>query len=141
MLDVVDVRDRIQAQCPLFAQRVDVGMDVDQTRQVAINALTATVMDLSEVAESPVAATGLHLQRLASRVGVLIALPDQRRRDKSNGLRAARAQVRGALLGWVPFEGAAELSYVSGQMSDAKDGVVWWLDVFQTSYHARADYA
>lgn len=138
MLDVIDVRDRLLGLCPLLAPRVEVGMDVEQARKRAINAPTALVMDLAEQAGEPATITGLHLQRVRSRYGVLLALPDQRRPGSAGGLRALRAQVRTALLGWVPFDGASESAFVSGQMSDAKDGVIWWLDVFETTYQERA---
>lgn len=138
MLDVADVSDRLLANCPLLAARVEVGMDVEQAKKRAVNSATALVMDLAEQASPPATVTDVHMQRLTARFGVLIAMPDQRRRDRANGLRAVRQQVRAALLGWVPFDGATDVAYVSGQMSDAKDGVVWWLDVFETLYLERA---
>lgn len=138
MLEVMDVCDRLRAQCPLLGNRVEVGMDVEQAKKQAINNATALVMDLAELAEAPATITDVHMQRLGARFGVLLALPDQRRRDRTTGLRALRAQVRAALLGWVPFADATETAFVSGQMNDAKAGVVWWLDVFETHYLERA---
>jgi hypothetical protein len=138
MLDVTTVQARLLEACPDLARRVEVGMDVEQAKKRAINAATALVMDLAEQASEPATSTGLHLQRMRSRFGVLLALPDQRRLGAGGSLRAVRGQVRAALLGWVPFEGASETAFVSGQMSDAQAGVVWWLDVFETIYHERA---
>lgn len=89
------------------------------------------VMPLSDRASEP-EMIGLHLQRVEQTFSTILVIAN--RRDARGGaavdeLEALRAQVRTALLGWVPVPAEGEgVAYAGGRLLKFADQRIWWGD-------------
>lgn len=66
------------------------------------------------------------------------ALGDSEETNELTELEALLNKVRRALLGWQPAAGYDPIILVSGDAVNMANGVIWWQDVFQTSYYLRS---
>lgn len=76
-------------------------------------------------------------QQVAARIGVVLAIgghADPRGEGAAEDIEAVRKSVRDALLGWAPTADDEPLTFVRGAAVAFKDGVLWWLDEFQSGF-------
>lgn len=53
-------------------------------------------------------------------------------------LNSLRGQIDAALLGWQPDDTADPVEYVSGRLMGFKDNIMWWGDIYRTTYDKRS---
>ncbi|MDD5249644.1 MAG: hypothetical protein PHY45_11695 [Rhodocyclaceae bacterium] len=80
-------------------------------------------------------------QRVALRFVVALAvqnLRDMQGDAAQTDLDGIRKALAAALIGWIPPGAVYPVTYSSGRMGKWADGVLWWLDEFDTIYYLRA---
>jgi hypothetical protein len=101
------------------------------------------VMLLGEDAAPDTNATSVITQRVTVTFGVVLAVENA---NKSFGiavntsqaqLASLRNKVREAMLGWQPEPEYDPSTYLSGQLVQVQNRVIWWQDKFQTTFHLR----
>ena len=80
-------------------------------------------------------------QRVAFRFAVVLAiqnLRDMQGDAAQTDLDPIRQGVKAALLGWQPDAADSPITFVAGRLVKWADGVLWWLDEFETTYYVRS---
>lgn len=111
----------------------------------AIEALTATpaafVLPARESAtESPFMDQTVQQEVLAEFAVVIAAanLADDEGAAARESLQAVRDSVRTALLGWTPDDAMSGCEFVSGELAQFKDSLLWWTDSYSTTFLLRS---
>lgn len=80
-------------------------------------------------------ATGLMLQRMAVDVSVVIITENAGSKENTaRDIETLKTWVRKKLLGFAPQD-AEPLEHITGKLQQAKDGMVWFEDVFGTAVY------
>jgi len=123
---------RIRDLCPGFAQ-VDHALSSDETLDLPA-ALISPVLAVPQ----PARLLGVHSQIERVTWGVYILL--ERRRDgpfdfgAADALDDLRAELRAALIGWVPAENYIALEAAGGRLDQYRPGIAGWREDFATEY-------
>ena len=78
------------------------------------------------------------LQRTEMDVGVVIIVDnvsDAIGAAAGEDLETLKTAVRAALIGWQPASAEDVITHVSGELTNAKGGTVWWEEQFATAYY------
>lgn len=82
------------------------------------------------------------LQRTEVDVAVVIItdnLSDDRGDAAARDLEALKKVVRDTLIGWQPASAEDVVTHVSGELTKAREGVVWWEEVYATALYLEED--
>lgn len=131
---------RIDDQVVVLRNHVAGAAEFEAAKESIAHTPAAFVLPLRELAKENEQDTGV-LQRTSVRFGVLLAVRnvrDARGAASSQDLKALRASVFTALLGWAPTADHDPVTYAAGQIMLLSKGVLWWQDEFITAYYVRA---
>lgn len=101
----------------------------------------AWVIEIANAGARNTLATVAVSQETTVRFGVVLAVQNLRdpRGEKAHAdLRAIRESVMTALLGWQPAQDYDGVEYVSGQLLQLDDLVLWWQDVYRSGFTLRS---
>lgn len=132
---------RLQTRTPSFKSRGG-AVDLDAALQSKLPILPACfVMPLVDTAK-PGRLTSVHSQYLTRAFAVVQVLSNRRDTPGKAALfdmDAANAEVRAALIGWVPDPEVGEpVQFTGGRVLKFEDGRLWWSDEFQVSGFYRS---
>ncbi|MCF1449991.1 hypothetical protein FS815_24685 [Agrobacterium vitis] len=131
---VFEVIDRLkQASTPFIL--VEGANELAQVVDRPTNTPVAYVFVSGEASEENQRATGPVFQRTSVDISVVIVTENAAgAEDAARDIEALKAWVRGKLLGFTPTD-ADPLEHVTGKLQQAKDGMVWFEDVFGTAFY------
>jgi len=137
-LDVTPWITRLKDEATLLKQRVD-GAAGLPTVKTAVRTPAAWVIPSAErAAENQL--VGGHSQRVTETVEVITAVrnvKDKRGATAQGEMVPVRRAIKQALVNWSPSADHDPVEFVSGRLLKFGDGVLWWVDRFQTAYYER----
>lgn len=139
-MDLSPVLARLKSQLTGFVL-VGSAADLDAVGNGVVAAPSCFLLKLSESAEDS-QLLGVVDQRLT--VGFSVIVVSANLRDATGaaavaGLEALRAQIRTALLGWVPDPAVGEpVRFSSGALLRFDDAKLWWADEFRVTTYLRS---
>jgi len=146
-MKITPIISRIITLCPTFTRAAKNYVWAYDSWPHADDSMTLPLCLIDELehdSEPNVLANSAIQQRVQERIGIYIAAKIV---DGANEpLYTARAQVRDALLGWIPNVAGAEYSpmtHVSGKRltrNEGPDGLTWWLEIFATTSQLKHTY-
>ncbi|MDQ0454715.1 phage tail terminator protein [Rhizobium paknamense] len=131
---VFEIIDRLkQAGTPFVI--VEGANELAQVKDRPGNAPAAYVFVSGEASEDNQRATGPILQRTAVDISVVIITENAGgAEDAARDIETLKAFARNRLLGFTPAD-AEPLEHITGRLQQAKDGMVWFEDVFGTAFY------
>lgn len=139
-MDEIDaIIARIKDQVPQLRQ-VEGAIELDAViNGTTIASPAAFVVPLADVPQKDEGFTGRSMQLVIGTFAVLFVIDNQRSASGAAvvaDLKALRAGVRKALLGWVPDEQGGEPVWAGkGQLIDFINGRTWWADEFHLNHY------
>ena len=136
MLDLNAIATLLSSSCPDL-RSVCTALTMDDLGQDSVQVASAYVVLGSERAQPNVLASMGTLQQIDVELAIVLALPNvgsQRIAHAPDTLALVRQQVRSALLGYSPGSNFRDISFAQGALAAMEAGVLWWTDVFSTSY-------
>ncbi len=139
---VQDVLNRLKAQVTGMRE-IDGATSLDAAMRGLVAAPALYLIPLADRGQE-LPHTGTVDQLISVLFGVLIVLETARSAqglDVILELEAVRAQVRAALVGWVPDQGTGEpVTYAGGELVQFQgDGHLWWSDEFSLTTYYRSN--
>lgn len=139
---VQDVLNRLKAQVTGMRE-IDGATSLDAAMRGLVAAPALYLIPLADRGRE-LPHTGTVDQLISVLFGVLIVLDTARSAqglDVILELEAVRAQVRGALVGWVPDADTGEpVTYAGGELVQFQgDGHLWWSDEFSLTTYYRSN--
>lgn len=131
-MNLAPVIARIATQCPGFLL-VGGAADFSGVDGTPRATPAAFVVPLAERAR-PSEGFGEDFQIVDATFGILLAVTNVASRGGAEGvtdLEALRAEVRAALLGWIPAGGGAPLAFERGDLLEFRPGLLWWQDAWR----------
>ncbi|MBO0662151.1 hypothetical protein LQ948_04780 [Jiella sp. MQZ9-1] len=133
-----EILDRLRARCGDVFATIATTHDLANVADNPGTSPAAYVVPLREASAANDRMTDV-LQRCESDIGVIIVLDESASSSSSStsaspDLDALKAAVRDALIGWQPASAEVAITHVSGELTQGRDGTVWWEEVFATAY-------
>ncbi|MCF1485026.1 hypothetical protein FS800_23135 [Agrobacterium vitis] len=129
---VFEVMDRLkQTETPFVL--VEGANELAQVTDRPTNTPAAYVFVSGEASGENQRVTGPMLQRMSMDISVVIVTENAAGAENAaRDIETLKAWVRGKLLGFTPTE-AEPLEHITGKLQQARDGMVWFEDVFGTA--------
>lgn len=131
---IADVMDRLkQAGSPFIL--VEGANELAEVTDRPTNTPVAYVFVSGETSSDNERVTGPLLQRTAVDVSVVIVTENAAGADSAaRDIEQLKSWVRAKLLGFTPAD-ADPLEHITGKLQQARDGMVWFEDVFGTAFY------
>jgi hypothetical protein len=133
---ILPIINRLKAECPLLANRVEVAQSLTSLSDDEIN----TGLPIAFIYSKKENATASELinktsQRVHKRFCVIIAAENSD--GVSEPLEDVRDQIRAALTGWQPDVTHDPCEFVDGEVLDVSKRMIWWYDTYITFNYNR----
>ncbi|NDW04071.1 phage tail terminator protein [Jiella pacifica] len=134
---VAEIEARLVERCQASFAIIAGAIDLARVKERPPASPAAYVVPIREVSAENSRMTGVS-QRTEMDVGVVIIVDnvsDDTGAAAGKDLESLKAIVRKALIGWQPASAEDVIIHVSGEMTSAKGGTVWWEEQFATAYY------
>ncbi|WP_157669908.1 hypothetical protein [Chitinibacter sp. GC72] len=135
-MKIKPIIEYLKAQCPLL-KSVGGAADYAEGKKLLKHQLPAAfVIPLGDI-DGPNSVVGEVHQERRTAFALIFAQSNLKKAggvDDVDELQQLRAQVRDALLGWLPPECDQAIEAAGGKLLDFDDAVLWWQDDYATGY-------
>lgn len=134
---VTEIEARLVERCQSSFAIIGDAIGLAAVRDRPPTSPAAYVVPIREVSGDNSRMTGV-LQRTEIDVGVVIIVDnvsDSLGAAAGEDLEVLKKAVRKALTGWQPASAEDVVTHVSGELTNARGGTVWWEEVFATAYY------
>ncbi|TFF20539.1 hypothetical protein E3C22_16660 [Jiella endophytica] len=138
---VAEIEQRLVERCQAHFAIIAGAIDLATVKDRPPASPAAYVVPLRDVSADNSRMSDV-LQRTEMDVGVVIIVEnvsDATGAAAGQDLEVLKTAVRKALIGWQPASAEDVVTHVSGELTSAKGGTVWWEEQFATAYYQESE--